>query len=411
MRSSISYTLGRVCAVGTKSLLLFVANNYLTAATAQGLAVTFLASALALVGAAAGPHRRFYVRYFSEHARFNGVSFYVYAASVTILTVFGCAIVCGIVLHFTRAGVLAAAACLFFTSEKVADEVLRLRLFERNFSGWGRLSLARSVAQLLPASLLITAEGTALESRTLIVVMTAANLLVFVPQLPRHLLRNLWAHGIAPAAWVLKGAVRSLARNWVLWVVALLGSAVAYIDRMIALALDQAVLPVFMLVVMCFSIVQMSVDFYFVSQYRRDFLEQRIHMPEVFSNGIFVRSLGGGLVLALVGCGIVLHVARNGSSFPLGYAAAICVVQVATSISAIASEILYWTRKLAGILYIESLFWLMFAAAALIARAFATSPTTFLALAATCAVIRLASYIFAAARVVPTRPKAASATV
>src|SRR6185437_11628437 len=127
MRSQTSYALGRLCAVGTKPLILFVANNYLTPATAQALAVTFLASALALVGAAAGPHRRFYARYFSENTRLNGVTFYLYAASVALLMLFGCAIVCGIVLYFTHSPLMAAIGCLFFTSEKIADEVLRLR--------------------------------------------------------------------------------------------------------------------------------------------------------------------------------------------------------------------------------------------------------------------------------------------
>jgi hypothetical protein len=402
MRDNLSYTFGRVCAVATKPLSLFVANNFLTAQTAQGLAVAFLASSLAMIGIGAGPHRRFYARYFATDVRVNGLTFYLYALSVILLSTLGSLVVFAMVLHFTHSTALSAAGVLFFLSEKTADEVLRLRLFEQNFGAWGAASVARSALNLagLVVWLIVFRHDT--PAWLAVITFCAGNLIVFGPHVPRHLWQHLRWNRLPVLAWTARRAFRSLLENWILWVIALLGSAVAYVDRMVALVLDKATLPLFMLVVMCFSIVQMAVDFYYVSRYRRQFLEQRIRITDVFSQSHFVRSVTGGVALAAAGSAVALLFSRNGATFPLGYVFAIAGLQVSIAIAAIPMEILYWSRKLHRILHIEVAFWVLFAAVVLLSWEFRFPTTGILAFAAACALTRLALYVMTAARLVPT---------
>jgi hypothetical protein len=181
----------------------------------------------------------------------------------------------------------------------------------------------------------------------------------------------------------------------------MLAAAVAYIDRILALVIDKEILPVFMLVVMCFAAVQMTIDFYFVSRHRRDFLEQRISIARAFTTPLFLRSLLGGLVLAIAGCVVVLRFARNGAAFPLTYVLIICALQVSVAVSAIAIEILFWSRKPARVLQIELGFWALFACAMLAAWKLHIAVIGVFTLAVACALIRLILYLVTATRLVP----------
>src|SRR5262245_33850781 len=110
MKLGVAYTAGRVCAVATRPLCLFLANNLLATADAQGLAVVFLASALSLIGVAADPHRRFYARLFDPHTATNGYSAYLFFASLAILQVVGYGAAFVVTWHFTASVLLGLVA-------------------------------------------------------------------------------------------------------------------------------------------------------------------------------------------------------------------------------------------------------------------------------------------------------------
>lgn len=400
IRPGTLYAAGRVCAVSTKPLCLFLANNYLTANVAQGLAVALLATALAMVGAAAGPHRRFYVRHFARERSTGGFAFYLYAASVGLLIVLGSAAAATTVLYFTRSPVLAVATMLYFASEKLADELLRFRLFEQDFAAWGRASALRSILQVGAVISLLLLSGRTVGSTFVVLSLALGNYVVFVPELPHSLGRTLRPSRLVATVRLARRAALSLAEHWSVWAVALLGAAINYLDRLVVLVVDRATLPLFSLVVMCFSIVPMSIDFFYVSRFRRNFLEQRISVGAAFSAKQFLSSITFGTALAAVICAVVLHFSRGGGEFPLGYVIVVAILQMVVGCALVPMEILYWTRKLYRILHIELSFWVLFTGAALTSWQLRMRTMEIFVLVAACVITRLIVYLAAAARIV-----------
>src|SRR4051794_31917435 len=83
------YTAGRLIAVGSRPLLLFLTNNYLGQHAAEGLGIVFLANALGLAAIAADPHRRFYALYFGQRDRASTRASVIYLSSVGALGIAG----------------------------------------------------------------------------------------------------------------------------------------------------------------------------------------------------------------------------------------------------------------------------------------------------------------------------------
>jgi hypothetical protein len=193
-------------------------------------------------------------------------------------------------------------------------------------------------------------------------------------------------------------AARSLLEHWAVWAVALLGAAIGYLDRLVMLVVDKATLPLFSLVVMCFSIVQMSVDFFYVSRFRRDFLEQRISVGAAFSATPLLASLTLGTSMAGLICALLLYFSRGGAEFPLGYVFVIALLQIVISCALVPMEILYWTRRLPRILHIELAFWVLFAGAALVSWRLRMSTMEIFVLVIVCVITRLTLYLAAAVR-------------
>jgi hypothetical protein len=388
------YTIGRVFAVATRPLALFFANNYLQSNVAENLAVAFLASAVALAATAADPHRRFYLERFSGEQRPRAITYYTYVAALALLFVIGAVLVLGLVLRFTASLPLAAAAVVYFASDKIADELLRFKLFQKDLPGWGGVMTARSVLQLCALGALVLVAGTQATATGAVCALALGNLLVFVPriQLPG-------ASGLQRAGTILRlsmRGVRLLRASIVLWMFSLLSAGIGYIDRLLALVVDKATLPLFMLVVMCYSIVQMAVDFYYLSQHRRDFLEQRITVAAALASRRFVGSLGAGLVVASIAATIVLTLSRNGDEFPLAYILLIATLQCAFAMVVVPQQILYWKDRLRQMLRLDIAFCVVFAAAALVAWRLDGSLTVLLLTAGACALLRLALYLYAA---------------
>jgi hypothetical protein len=389
------YTAGRAFAIATRPLALFLANNFLQRDTAEDLAVAILASAVALAATAADPHREYYLRHFSEKPRAVGLSFYTYVVALAVTFAVGSAVVTGVSLRSTGSAALLAAAILYFASEKVADEQLRFKLFERDLAGWGGALVRRSLLQLagLGALALVLRESTPAWAG--VAALALGNVVVFVPRLPRlpvrRLLRGLLLRRLATSG------MRLLRRNSALWTFALLSTGVGYVDRVLAMIADKAVLPLFMLVVMCFSIVQMAVDFYYVAPRRRDFLEQTVTVGGALSSRRLVATLAVGLLIGTACAVLVLAVSRNGADFPWAYALMIAALQTAMALVAIPQQILYWKDYLRQMLRLELVFWALFGTGA-VAMWLVTGPSLgpLLGVAVVATFVRLALFTFAA---------------
>ncbi len=404
----IEYTVGRLVAVASRPLFLLIANNYLGVEAAQGVAVAFLVVSLAMIATAADAHRPFYVQQFEGETGGGGLVFYVYVVSHLILAVLGGLMVWGLTWHLAASGVLAVSAVLYLWSEKIADELLRLRLFQREFGVWGQSLIARSVVQLGGLGVLMLWMGGRAPAPLAVALLTLGNVVVFSPQLPASMRRILSVRSVRVVGWLARRAVAMLRANWRLWAIALVSASIGYVDRVLGFAIDPANLPIFLLVVMCFSIVRMSVDFAYLSRHRRDFLQQRLSVRGAMLNWEFMATIVAGLGLASIAVTFVLRAARGADSFPLLYVLAIGALHTSVAISLIPREISYWTHAYGLILRIEGLFWALFASAAGALWMLGLGAGEILAAAACCAWVRLAMHLVVASRARPSSVGAAS---
>lgn len=398
MREWGTYTGGRVLGVATRPVYLFVANNYLGAQAAEGIAIVFLASAVALAGIAADPHRRFYARLFNPGSRTNGLPFYLYAASLALLIALASAVVFAIGVRFSASLAVACAGVVYYLSEKLADELLRLRLFQEDFAGWGHSVIARSIIQLVGLAALVAALGSGTPAWLAVFTIAAANFVVFAPQVPARAARSLRHASGATVARLLQRAARSLYEHRILWALALASACVAYLDRLIAMVVDKSILPLFMLVVMAFSVVQMTMDFFYVSRNRRRFLEGAISIGSALRSVALLRTLLGGLAAAGLLALAALHYSKNGAEFPLSYVLIIAALQTCLAIVEVPRQILYWKQALGVIFRIELAFWLLLAVALAMAHAFDLTLKGLLALVLACAIARTALFVAIALR-------------
>jgi hypothetical protein len=394
------YAAGRVVALLTRPVFLFLANNYLGRDAAEGLALAFLASGIGMAAIAADPHRDFYARHFGLDGVPIRRSYFVYLASLAMLGVVGCLIVGGIAARFSDSRVLVLCAVVYFVSEKLADEVLRFRLFDRDFSGWGRSALARSALQVLALATVGVLSPVGVPAWLMVLVLSAATFMVFIPHvpIPPTMLRRLLTPRTSRRLFA--QAFLSLRMNWVLWAISLFATTVGYLDRLVALALSPALLPVFTLIVMAFSSVTTAVDFFFLSLHRRELLQRTITLRDLLGNRRFQLSVAGGLLVGGVGTAMILQLAVGAADFPLWYVATIAVVQTSMALSMTPQQILYWGRQFQSILYTETCFWAVIALGVL-GVAVSDAPRDAIFIVVGCGLLlRLAAYVWQADRVI-----------
>jgi hypothetical protein len=394
-----SYTVGRIFAVSMRPACLFLANNYFPSDAAKGLAVAFLASSLALMATAADPHRRFYARRFGRGPAAFAVSFHMYVAGLLLMTVLGALLVLGIGMRLTASYAVVAVSVVYFLSERLADECLRVRFFERDLAAWGRLTILRTALQASGLLILAVIVPGPVRAWSVVLVLAAANVAAFGPGVPRSPFRVLSPRRLRLLRWLVRRGSLMLLHDWRVWAVAVLGASIGYLDRLVAVFVDPGLLPLFLLVVMSFSIVPMAVDFYYMSRHRPDFLQQRITLGGALTNREFGISFGGSLVVALVVSSLVLAFSRNGSTFPLEYMALIAVVQASAAVTVIPQQLLYWNQDFHRILKTELSFWSAFGAAMLAAASFDLSLAVILTVTTLSAIGRFGLYAVKAARV------------
>jgi hypothetical protein len=390
------YSIGRVCAVITRPACLYLVNNYLAQKTAEGLSEVFLISALIMGLISADPHRRFYQIYFSPDADNKRTAFYNYLSSLVLLVAIGCILIFTMVGKRSESFFFAIACILYFISEKLADEILRFNLFNRDLDKWGRLSGTRSILQILTVIILIGAFKDFATSEIIIIFWAAIGFSVYVKELPSEFLR--W--GCWQQIWLViklfPNSIKLITTDWELFAMTIVAAAIRYLDRLIVLFIDKSLLPLFTLVGMCFSIVPLAVDFFYVSPHRRDFLEQKLSIKNAFLNIEFIKNICMGVMLAGITTVIVLHFSVNSSSLPIYYIVVVAIINISLSLILVPEQILYWRHSLRIILSIDLTFWMLFGIAILSAWKLNLSSEIFFSLLTICTLIRLGLYLFSA---------------
>ena len=249
-RENFLYTVGRIAGTTSRPLFLWVANNYFFPEAAQGVAIVLLASSMALAVGGTHPHRRFYWRAFSEESVPLGIFFFVYIVSFSLLGLGGALIAAGLSGWLMRSIFLAVAGLLYILTEKLADEVLRFGLFEKTFESWGLAMIRRTVLQLLLLGLCVMIWKGETAAWSIVTALSLGNALVFIPMIPRSISQLFKPSRRRTLVWLVSRSAQTIRADFNYWILALVGTSIGYLDRLLALFIDQATLPLFMLVVM-----------------------------------------------------------------------------------------------------------------------------------------------------------------
>lgn len=389
----VIYTAGQVSAIASRPLVLFLANNYLSKNAADGLAVVFLASTLGLAAIAADPHQRFYPRYFGTMGPVNGLPLFLYLGTLVLTVGVGFGLVLAIGIGLATPLLVALSGGVYFLSEKLADEVLRFRLFEDRLGAWGWSTLWRAALQLAGVVCLVLLLAEATPAWLLVMAFAVGNLIVFLPQIPQGVRRLFAPSRIFALLWLVKRGWRWLSGNWTLWVLALLTSGVAYLDRCVAVFVDRAMFPLFTLVAMCLSLVPTMVGAYYLNRNRRALLERRLTATGVLASRQFLGLLASGLLLGGIASVAVLTFSRDGERFPVIYVLVIAVMQVLVSTIAVLREIPYWQGAIVPMIRVEGLFYLLVAFSLSMGWWARLSAVWIFTVVVGCVMVRLAMYL------------------
>jgi hypothetical protein len=390
--SLIVYVAGQAATILSRPLALFLANNHLSDKAADGLAVIFLANTIGLASIAADPHRRFYKRHFDERAVVNGLPFFLYAASLAVMVAAGSAITFGVGWGLTGSVAIGSAGMAYFIAEKLADEVLRFRLFDSDLRAWGSAGIVRAVLQVSAILLLVRLAPASIAAWQVAALLALATAMVFLPQVPRALWQVAARRSVPLLTWLTKRALRWLRGNWNFWVLALMTSGIAYLDRGVAAMLDRSMFPLFMLAAMCLSVIQTIVATLYVNRHRRALFDQRLSVRDIVTSADFIGVVGGSLLIGLVACELMLRNSHNGSLFPRYYILTIAAIQVSLAVAMVFREILYWRGAVRQMLRIEGLLYGTVGLTMGIAWSAGVDAKGVLTMVAACVVARLALY-------------------
>lgn len=363
------YLAGRATALVSKPVYVLAANHFFGNAVAAILASAMLVAAALTAVCAVDAHRLYYARFFKAEPGSTAVAFSRFILSTMVVASIG-AVAC--ILYFCiaeRSFWLALVAAGFFLSEKVADEFLRFCLFHSERALWGALQIVRVVAQSALGGVVILATSqTRFQNHVddqagtlLVAALFAGNLLAFLPRIPLAAIRRVTAPNNL-AGRPMRDAISLIGRSGQLWLLSLAATFSTYLDRLIVLFSEKQDIAIFTLVVASMSVVQTTVDYFYFSQRRRDFLQGTINFQTIFASRGFRLSLGLSLIAGFILTWINVKLYRGAPEFPLATVLLVAVMQIILSINMLVREIVYWNNQLASALRVECVYLVMVAA-------------------------------------------------
>ena len=398
MRNKVVYAVGRIASISSKPGLIFLANNYFISGCAELIAIGFLSSTLALILIATGSERRFYRSYLTSDTIKSGMSFYVYMVGTLILICLGFVVALSFSYYLTSLIIFSLLSGLYFTSEKIADEVLRFYLFNKDFYTWGIDNIKRALLQiLLLAPVYMVDANEYSQAGFLLFFMSGINFLVFKEKLRNKKFFSNILFSIKKIKNLVRRSIRSLYIDNSVWIVSILGSLIGYIDRLIVAFMDKSLLPVFTMAVMCFSCMQMAIDFIYLSANRVEFLRGELTIKKSILSPTFLKSLSIGFLLSTLG---VIFASNNVKGWDLlsQYDLILLfLIQLFLGLTVIPKEMIYWSSKIQSIIKIDVFFWFCSAIFFLAYRWFFgfSALTAMLSILCSCLFIRFTLYLFA----------------
>lgn len=386
------YIGGRLAGLAVRPMVLLFATQYLLKEVPLLISLSYLICGLGLMLTAADSHRLFYLGRFSNHSNVNGISYYTFVFSMIVLLVFGGVAVSILCLFYHQPFMLILATLAYFISEKLMDEVLRFRIFEKDFCRWGALSISKAALQVFLIVLAFIFFKMSLNHWHIIFILFFANAIVLFFELDELICyRSIFIRATNRKKLFFR-ASKTLWLNKRIWLFTILISGWGYVDRVIASTTDRNILPVFTLVVFCFALIPTIFDFFYLSKHRAEFLRGELGLTQVFFSKAFLICMFCGLLVAMSGSVLIVNITKGGEFFPIFGLPALALIYMFLSLTHIPHQLLYWSNAVSKILNIEV--FSLFVGASLLMLLEGTSLTVALLGLLFCILLRFTLYIF-----------------
>lgn len=352
-RNEAVYVVGRVAFLFSRPLFLLVANQFFGNGVAALIAAAFLVSAMLLTLLAVDSHRIYYARHFGTLGENAAFGFSRHVFSQAILSIVGVTLCIGYFGFMEGKWFAAAAAALFFVTEKLADEILRFTLFERARALWGWLMIRRLVPQFLMfGCIVLIAPASSAAGPLLILALAGGNLISFVPRVPgaaiyrltKHT-RSLLLHGSA--------ALRLILGSGQLWALSLAAAFSSYNDRLIVLFAKKENLAIFTLLIVSLSMIQNAVEYFYLSQKRRDILEGKVNFLKVISSKSYIFIVLFSTLFGILTAFANIYFYKDAPDVPVVLFFFIAVSQISLATTLVAREVVYWNNQIKAALKVE----------------------------------------------------------
>lgn len=398
-RGEAVYIIGRLSFLFSRPLYLLIVNHFFGNEVAALLAAAFLVSAVLLTVLAVDSHRVYYARYFGTERSNAAFGFSRHIFSQILLSLLGIALCVGYFGLSEHHWLAAFAAALFFVTEKLADEILRFTLFERARSLWGWLMIRRLAPQfLLFGCIVLLSPDRGAAGWMFILALALGNMIAFVPRVPATAVGRLFAHGRSQFVQ-LRSAIRLIMRSWQLWALSLAAAFSGYNDRLIVLFAKKDDLAIFTLLIVSMSVIQTAVEYFYLSQKRREILEGSINFSDVIKSKSFIRIVVVSMFVGLVISVLNIYLYSNAPKIPAILFLFIAITQISLAATLISREIVYWNNQINAALKVEIIYLSIVTTAFLVISTLGLNYLWMLACSAFALMLRLALF----ARITPAR--------
>lgn len=355
---NLYYLFGRILAVIVRPALLFITSNYIQVSVSVDLAICFLTSSLSFVVVSMDAHRLYYEYYFKEKRLLAAQQFIKYNINTIFLLIFSCLFAFAFDVFYAQKDVFFTInVIIYLVSEKIVDELLRFSLFEKRFYRWGKINLYRFLFIIF--FLLILGFCNSLNQSNLIIFsFSVSNFLITLPLLFRlkeffKKVYTIQQH----SKDVIAKSIGSLKSNIIIWVFVLLSASTSYVDRLISLATIQNKLAAITIAATCFSLIQMGIDFFYVSAHRREFLENKLSITNTLLTRKFIKLYLATLTVSICFYGVIAFLSKAENRLDLHILIGLILMQSSIAINSIPQQILYWKDKLSKLIIVDTFFW------------------------------------------------------
>jgi len=348
----LRYSAARFVNMAVRPAIISAAAYFFGRASAEQVSIIIFSVAIAMLLMCIDPHRAYYKKHFSQQNSAHEFTIYLIII-VTWMSLISAVMFTALVIHHTPVPI-SVLAVMMFVGEKVADESLRYCLFKKDLTKWSNLVITRAGVQLsgLAFSILLHSFPLLLISFTLSWAFPFYRPLKYLLSIIRK--NDAVFFGLK----FYRKAGSKITASAFLMASSLMSSSPSYFDKIVTLVADKASLPLFLIASMCFSLVQVFVDFFFVSRIRLELLQNSISLGHM----LFSRKLFYCVVVGLGASAAVMAIEilflKNVYSFDLAILILVAAINIILAMTTIPQQIVYWRDGPPGIFLAELGFFL-----------------------------------------------------